>query len=82
MHHASGHPIVGSTTLCFLVVVMHHKSGCHWKIIQAYLGYYVASILRFFTPGPIQGISCRGGYYLAVRCLLLNITNGYFNLRE
>jgi DNA mismatch repair ATPase MutS len=28
--------------------------------IQAYLGYYVASKeLRFFTQGPIQGISCR-----------------------
>jgi hypothetical protein len=50
--------------------------------IQAYLGYYVASKLRFFTPGPIQGISCRGSYYLAERCLLLNITNRYFILRE
>jgi hypothetical protein len=46
------------------------------------LGYYVASKLPFFAPGQIQGISCRGGYYLAVRCLPLNITNRYFILRE
>jgi hypothetical protein len=60
--------------------------GKRWIVImsypQAYLGYYVASKLRFFTPGTIQGISCRGGYYLAVRCLPLNITRRYFILRE
>jgi hypothetical protein len=50
--------------------------------IQAYLGYYVASKLRLFTPGPIQGISIRDGCYLAMGCLPLNIANRYFILRE
>jgi hypothetical protein len=40
--------------------------------IQAYLGYYVTLNLRSFTPGPIQGISSQGGYYVALRCLPLN----------
>jgi hypothetical protein len=53
-----------------------------WYIIQAYLGYYVALKLHFFTPGPIHGTSSRDGYYLAMRCLPLNITNRYFILRE
>jgi hypothetical protein len=50
--------------------------------IQAYLGYYVASKLRFFTPGPIHRISSRDGCYLAMGCLPLNITHRYFILRE
>jgi hypothetical protein len=57
----------------------------HIKNIQAYLGYYFTSIQAylgyyfFFTPDPIQGISSsRDGYYLAVHCLPLNITNRYF----
>jgi hypothetical protein len=29
---------------------------------------------RFFATGPIQGISSRGGCYLAMRFLPLNIT--------
>jgi hypothetical protein len=68
-----------------LLIIIVPLSVCDRKLpitIQAYLGYYVASKLHFFTPGPIQGISCRGGYYLAVRCLPLNITNIYFILRE
>jgi hypothetical protein len=48
--------------------------------IQAHLGYYVASKLRFFTPGPIHRISSRDGCYLAMGCLPLNITNIYFIL--
>jgi hypothetical protein len=55
--------------------------------IQAYLGYYVALKLRFFTPGPIghhlgTAVSSRDGCYLAMGCLPLNITNSYFILRE
>jgi hypothetical protein len=50
--------------------------------IQAYLEYYVALKLHFFTPGPIHRISSRDGCYLAMGCLPLNITNSYFILRE
>jgi hypothetical protein len=50
--------------------------------IQAYLGYYVASKLRFSTPGPIHRISSWDGCCLAMGCLPLNITNIYFILRE
>jgi hypothetical protein len=52
------------------------------RLSYAYLGYYVALKPRLFTPGPIQGISSRGGCYLAVRSLPLNITYRYFILRE
>jgi hypothetical protein len=45
-------------------------------------GYYVASKLRFFTPGPSHRISSRDGCYLAMGCLPLNITNINFILRE
>jgi hypothetical protein len=61
----------------------HSQSGGHdWLYIQAYLGYYVASKLCFFTPGLIHRISSRDGCYLAMGCLPLNITNRYFILRE
>jgi hypothetical protein len=46
----------------FLISCRLRDTSVHRCCIQAYLGYYVASKLRFFTPGPIQGISCRGGY--------------------
>jgi hypothetical protein len=39
---------------------------------------YVASKLRFFTPGPIHRISSRDGCYLAMGCLPLNIYIFYF----
>jgi hypothetical protein len=42
----------------------------------------VASKLRSFTPGPIQGISYREGCYLAMCCLPLYISNIHFILRE
>jgi hypothetical protein len=64
------------------VVVYSWHQWFNQKRIQAYMGYYVASKLRFFTPGLIHWISSRDGCYLVMGCLPLNITNIYFIFRE
>jgi hypothetical protein len=51
-----------------------------WRLRPGVL--YVASKLRSFTPGPIQGISYRELLRIDMRCFLLYNTNIYFNLRE
>jgi hypothetical protein len=51
----NGHEVLIVTEVPFLI-----------DPIQACLGYYDASKLRFFTPGPIHRISSRDGCYLAM----------------
>jgi hypothetical protein len=82
------------TVWCKLALCSKYGKISHvtWKIpllvkhcyltVVAYLGYYVALKLRFFTPGPNHRISSRDGCYVAMGCLPLNITNIYFILRE
>jgi hypothetical protein len=50
--------------------------------MSSFQGYYVASKLRFLPQAQSKGYHLGGGYYLAVRCLPLNITNIYFILSE
>jgi hypothetical protein len=63
LHHTS----FWSSNLCLnLVEPCNNSKGRKAQSVHipAYLGYYVASKLRFFTPGPIHRISSRDGGYI------------------